>query len=30
MRPVIYQFFVRHFSNFRESGVDSGALEQNG
>ena len=30
MRPVIYQLFVRHFSNFRESGVDWGTLEQNG
>ncbi len=30
MRPVIYQLFVRHFSNFTEGGVPWGSREQNG
>lgn len=30
MRPVIYQLFVRHFSNFTEGGVPWGSKEQNG
>ena len=30
MRPVIYQLFVRHFSNFNEGGVPWGSREQNG
>ncbi len=30
MRPVIYQLFVRHFSNFVEGGVPWGSREQNG
>lgn len=30
MRPVIYQLFVRHFSNFVEGGVPWGSKEQNG
>ncbi|MBQ2379808.1 MAG: hypothetical protein II295_05390 [Akkermansia sp.] len=30
MRPVIYQLFVRHFSNFTEGGVAWGSREQNG
>lgn len=30
MRPVIYQLFVRHFSNYCESGVPWGSREQNG
>lgn len=30
MRPVIYQLFVRHFSNFHEGGVPWGSKEQNG
>lgn len=30
MRPVIYQLFVRHFSNYCESGVPWGTRQQNG
>lgn len=30
MRPVIYQLFVRHFSNFTPGGVEWGSREQNG
>lgn len=30
MRPVVYQLFVRHFSNFTEEGVAWGSKEQNG
>ncbi len=30
MRPVIYQLFVRHFSNFTEGGIPWGTREQNG
>ncbi len=30
MRPVIYQLFVRHFSNFTEGGVPWGSRAQNG
>ena len=30
MRPVIYQLFVRHFSNYCESGVPWGTRAQNG
>lgn len=30
MRPVIYQLFVRHFSNFTKGGVPWGTREQNG
>ncbi|MBE6419033.1 MAG: hypothetical protein E7031_02780 [Akkermansiaceae bacterium] len=30
MRPVIYQLFVRHFSNDTEGGVPWGSKEQNG
>ncbi len=30
MRPVIYQLFVRHFSNFTRGGVPWGSREQNG
>lgn len=30
MRPVIYQLFVRHFSNFTQGGVPWGSREQNG
>ncbi len=30
MRPVIYQLFVRHFSNATEGGVPWGTREQNG
>ncbi|MBQ1960106.1 MAG: hypothetical protein II349_01110 [Akkermansia sp.] len=30
MRPVIYQLFVRHFSNTTEQGVPWGSREQNG
>ncbi len=30
MRPVIYQLFVRHFSNFTEGGQPGGTREQNG
>lgn len=30
MRPVIYQLFVRHFSNFTTGGVPWGTREQNG
>lgn len=30
MRPVVYQLFVRHFSNFQEGGVPWGTREQNG
>ncbi len=30
MRPVIYQLFVRHFSNFTEGGVPWGTREENG
>ncbi len=30
MRPVIYQLFVRHFSNFCRGGLLSGSKEQNG
>lgn len=30
MRSVIYQLFVRHFSNFTEGGVPWGSKEQNG
>ena len=30
MRPVIYQLFVRHFSNYTTSGEAWGSLEQNG
>lgn len=30
MRPVIYQLFVRHFSNFTEGGEPWGSREQNG
>lgn len=30
MRPVVYQLFVRHFSNEIENGVDWGTAEQNG
>ncbi len=30
MRPVIYQLFVRHFSNVTEGGVPWGSREQNG
>lgn len=30
MRPVIYQLFVRHFSNFTEGGEPWGSKEQNG
>lgn len=30
MRPVIYQLFVRHFSNFRAGGEAWGTKEQNG
>lgn len=30
MRPVIYQLFVRHFSNTTENGVPWGSREQNG
>ena len=30
MRPVIYQLFVRHFSNMETHGVDWGSRETNG
>ena len=30
MRPVIYQLFVRHFSNFQKGGVRNGTRKQNG
>lgn len=30
MRPVIYQLFVRHFSNFTSAGVAWGTREENG
>lgn len=30
MRPVIYQLFVRHFSNMEMHGVDWGSREENG
>ncbi len=30
MRPVVYQLFVRHFSNVEEQGVPWGSREQNG
>ena len=30
MRPVIYQLFVRHFSNMETHGVDWGTRETNG
>lgn len=30
MRPVIYQLFVRHFSNFTTGGVPWGSKEENG
>ena len=30
MRPVIYQLFVRHFSNFTTGGIPGGTREQNG
>lgn len=30
MRPVIYQLFVRHFSNFCERGVEWGNRDENG
>ena len=30
MRPVIYQLFVRHFSNDKEGGEPWGSKEQNG
>ena len=30
MRPVIYQLFVRHFSNFQRGGVHNGTRKQNG
>ncbi len=30
MRPVIYQLFVRHFSNTEHNGVSNGTLESNG
>ncbi len=30
MRPVVYQLFVRHFSNFKQGGVPWGSKEQNG
>lgn len=30
MRPVIYQLFVRHFSNFNTSGVNAGTIVENG
>ena len=30
MRPVVYQLFVRHFSNFKAGGVSWGTREQNG
>ncbi len=30
MRPVIYQLFVRHFSNYCENGTPWGTREQNG
>ncbi len=30
MKPVIYQLFVRHFSNFTEGGEPWGSREQNG
>lgn len=30
MRPVIYQLFVRHFSNFTEGGVPWGSKAENG
>lgn len=30
MRPVIYQLFVRHFSNFKTGGVPWGSKEENG
>lgn len=30
MRPVIYQLFVRHFSNMQSGGVPCGSREQNG
>ncbi len=30
MRTVIYQLFVRHFSNFKRDGVPNGTREQNG
>ncbi len=30
MRPVVYQLFVRHFSNFTQGGVPWGSREENG
>ncbi len=30
MRPVIYQLFVRHFSNTEHNGVQNGTIETNG
>lgn len=30
MRTLIYQLFVRHFSNFRETGREWGSLKENG
>lgn len=30
MRPVVYQLFIRHFSNFNEGGVPWGTRERNG
>ena len=30
MRPIIYQLFVRHFSNCEEAGVEWGSIDQNG
>lgn len=30
MRPLVYQLFVRHFSNFRENGNEWGSVKENG